>query len=242
MPQTAYTLWLAGISIELEYRNVKTMRLTVYPPDGRACITAPSGTNPELIKNFAISKIDWIKIQQEKFKKKAGVKTGKTGPLRNNSPVYIWGKEYKLELVEKPGNSKIVIENGYVRIYTRPNSTKAQKQEILDRWYKNSLKKAAPALIQKWELHLGIKVQKLYVQKMKTIWGSCNYLKHTMRLNSELAKRSPEFLEYVIVHEMLHVIEKGHNKNYYRLLNKYIPDWKIIRKKLNSGEQLTSSS
>jgi len=157
-----------------------------------------------------------------------------TESLRNHSTVYVWGTAHTLEFIERSGYRKIRIEDGVMIMFTRPYSTRADRQDLLDRWYRNTLKKTAPEIIAKWEAMLGIKVNKLYVRKMKTHWGSCNYIKQTLRLNSELVKRSRECLEYVVVHEMLHIIEKGHNRNFYRLLEKYIPDWKAVRKKLNT--------
>jgi predicted metal-dependent hydrolase len=222
----------ASIRFEVEYKAVKTMRLTVYPPDGRVKITAPFGTAPEGIKKFAESKIQWIIKHRQKFINKSKTSV----PVKNNSTVYLWGTPYELEIIEREGYSKIVPEGGKIKMYVRPGSTKAKKQEIFDKWYSKILKGAAPEIIEKWEAKIGVNVNKLYVQKMKTHWGSCNYGKQTLRLNSELAKRSPECLDYVILHEMLHIIEKGHNQNFYRFLNKFMPAWKSIRKKMNSGE------
>ena len=150
--------------------------------------------------------------------------------------MYIWGAAHELELIERAGNSKIIITDTRMTMYVRPGSTKAKRQEYLDKWYRRILKEAALAIVEKWEGRIGVEVKKIYVRKMKSHWGSCNYGKQTMRLNSELAKRKIECLEYVIVHEMLHIIESGHNRNFYRLLNKYIPGWKDIRKKMNRGD------
>jgi len=227
-----YAFELTGISFDVEYRNVKTLRLTVYPPDGRVRISAPPGVAPEFIRKFAVSKIAWIEKHRERFLNHSKL----IGSLRNHSAVYLWGKAYELELIERRGNPKIVIGNDHLMMYVRPGSPKAKNQEFLDRWYRRTLKDAASVLIQKWEALIGVKVNKLYVRKMKSHWGSCNYERQTLRLNSELAKRSPECLEYVVVHEMLHIIESGHNRNFYRLLGKYIPEWKMIRKKMNRGE------
>ena len=237
MPEASCNFALAGIPVELEYRNVKTTRLYVYPPDGKVKISAPPGTSPEFIKNFAVSQFTWIRNQREKIlSKTAGKKQGRSGDLRNHSKMYVWGEAYELELIERKGNPKIITEDGYMKMYVRPDSTKAKKLEYLDKWYSRLLKEAAPPVIEKWETITGIKVEKFFVRKMKTKWGSCNSAGRTLRLNSELAKRSPGCLEYVIVHEMLHIMEKGHNKKFYRLLAKYIPQWKAIRKKMNRGE------
>jgi hypothetical protein len=221
-----------ALQVEIEYKNVKTMRLTVYPPDGRVKITAPLGTVHESIKKFADSKIDWIKKHRQKFMSHSKL----TGPLKNNALVYVWGAALKLEIIERKGHPKIIIAGEIMKMYVRPGSSKTTRQEFLDKWYRGILKETALPLINNWEKRIGIKIKKLYVRKMKTHWGSCNCEKQTMRLNSELAKRGIECLEYVIVHEMLHVIEKGHNKKFYGLLSKYLPEWKAIRKKMNLGE------
>lgn len=234
MEEKGSVFWLSAIPVELEYRKVKNMRLTVHPDGGRVTIAAPPGTSSDYIKSFAASKIDWIRKQREKFLgSQAGTKSRKTDTLRNNSTMYLWGDAYKLELIERRGHPKIIIEGDSMKMYVRPYSTKAKRQEYLDKWYSGILKEASPAIIKKWEARIRVEVKKLYVRKMKTHWGSCNTVRQTLRLNSELAKRSPECLEYVIVHEMLHIIEKGHNQKFYSLLSRYIPEWKAIKKKMN---------
>ena len=236
MSLSFFTFDLAAIPVEVEYRAVKTMRLTVYPPDGRVRIAVAPGTTVEQIKKFASSKIKWIEKHREKFlNNPTGFNPQASGSLRNHSTVHVWGVPHKLELIERQGNSKIVIEGGCMKMYVRPLSPKVKKLEVLDRWYRRSLKAAAAPVIKKWESIIGVEVKKLYVRKMKTHWGSCNYQRQTLRLNSELAKRNPECLEYVIVHEMLHIIERGHNRNFYSLLTQYIPAWKNIRKNMNTG-------
>jgi len=229
---SAYTFTLSEIPFEVEYKDVKTLRLTVYPPDGRVRIAAPFGTVHEYIAKFAAAKIGWIEKHREKYLNHSKL----SGNLKNHTTVYVWGTALELVLVERSGNPRIVTEGEYMKMFVRPNSTKAVKQAFLDRWYRSKLKEAAPGIIQKWETLTGIEVKKLYIRKMKSHWGSCNCEKQTLRLNSELVKRNPECLEYVIVHEMLHIIEKGHNRNFYQLLNQYIPGWKNIRKKMNRGE------
>jgi len=221
-----------AIPIEVEFRNVKTMRLTVYPPDGRVKVIAPVGTSSEDIRNFAASKITWIQKHREKFLNHSKL----TVSLKNHSTLFVWGESWELEIIERKGNPKIILEDGIMKMYVRPGSTKAKRQEFLDKWYNKILKDQALPLVEEWEGRIGVKVKKIFVRKMKTCWGSCNGTRQTIRLNSELAKRKRECLEYVIVHEMLHIIEKSHNRKFYSLMNKYIPAWKIIRKKMNVGE------
>jgi predicted metal-dependent hydrolase len=226
-----------AIPVEVEFRNVKTLRLTVYPPDGRVKVIAPVGANREDIRKFVSSKIGWIQKNREKFLNHSNINQLKWGvSLKNHSTLFVWGEPWELEIIERKGNPKVILENGIMKMYARPGSTKAKRQEFLDKWYSKILKDQALPLIEEWEARIGVEVKKLFVRKMKTCWGSCNSTRQTLRLNSELAKRKRECLEYVIVHEMLHIIEKGHNRKFYSLMNKYLPEWKIIRKKMNAGE------
>ena len=237
MATLTYTLTLDGIPIMVEYRSVKTLRLTVYPPDGDVNVSAPLGASPAEIKKFVASKITWIKKHQEKFlKSQKEKKLEANESIRNHSTVYVWGEAYELEIIQHTGNSRVKLEDGLMKMFVKPGALKAKKQEVLDRWYRRAIKEKASLRIKNWEQLMGLEVKKLYIRKMKAHWGSCNYKKQTLRLNSELAKRSLEYLDYVIVHEMIHLVEKGHNKNFYSLLEKYLPDWKTTRKKLNAGE------
>ena len=227
-----YTFEISSIPIEVEYRRVKTLRLTVYPPDGRVRIAAPIGVMKEAVRKFATAKIKWIEKHREKFLNHSKI----SQPVKTHSTVYIWGVPHELILIERRGNPKIIVGDGCMKMFVRPDSTKAKRQAYLDKWYHGILKETAPGIIKKWEALTGIEVKKLFVRKMKSHWGSCNREKHTLRLNSELAKRKIECLEYVILHEILHVLEKGHNRVFYGLMNQYMPEWKAIRKKMNSGE------
>jgi len=231
----SWSFHLAAITVEVEYRNVKLMRLTVHPPDGRVRIAAPAGTPQENVRRFAASKLQWIEKHRARFLNNAAAKPAAAETLRNRSTVYVWGVPHELLLVEREGNAKIMLGDGRMTMYLRPQCPRAKKQEVFDRWYRRALKEAAGGLIKKWAAVIGVEVKKLYIRKMKTHWGSCNYQRQTLRLNSELAKRSPEYLEYVVIHEILHIIEKGHNHNFYRLMNQYLPEWKAVRKKMNSG-------
>jgi predicted metal-dependent hydrolase len=208
------------------------MRMTVYPPDGRVCIVAPLGTDPELIRNFAAAKLSWIQKHRERFRVRSRISES----FKNHGVVYIWGKAHALKIIEKKGNAKITVENGQMMMYVRPGLTSEERQQILDRWYRRRLRETAPEIIAKWASRLGVKPPGLFIRKMKTHWGSCSYTRGTIRLNSQLVTKDPLCLEYVIVHELIHFKEPSHNRNFYRLLGQAIPDWKEIRKKMNSGE------
>jgi predicted metal-dependent hydrolase len=213
----------------------------VYPLDGSVCISAPLGATQESIRQFAASKIRWIEKQRAKFRQNMQI-NGRSGDraLKNpdvkNVTLCIWGNACNLELSEKTGRCKITLEGQTVKLRVPPGTAKSKKQQILDKWYRRLVQEAAPPLIRKWEPVIGVRINKIFYRKMKSHWGSCNYRRQTIRINTELAKKSPVCLEYVIVHEMLHIIESGHNQHFYRHMNSYVPNWKIIRKKMNSGE------
>jgi predicted metal-dependent hydrolase len=226
------TFKLGEIPVSVEYKNVKTLRMTVYPLDGKVCISAPTDAPWEFIRSFAVSKISWIEKHQKNFRRNARAKN----QFQPHEIYYIWGSAYKLELVERRGYPKVVLEENILRLYSRPDSSKEQKQTTLDNWYRKLLRETVPRFILKWEPIIGVTVKAVYLRKMKSHWGSCNYQKQTIRLNTELAKKPPECLEYVLVHEMIHIIEPSHNRDFYTLMNKYLPAWKLIRKKMNSGE------
>jgi predicted metal-dependent hydrolase len=204
----------------------------VYPPDGRLRIAAPVGTPAETIRNFIRSKEGWIERHREKYRRNAAAKNR----FQDREIHFVWGTPYRLELAERQGRPKVTLEGGVMRLSVPPGETKAKKQEILDRWYRRLAGEAAPPLVKKWEPLIGTAVKKIFYRKMKSHWGSCNHAGRTIRLNTELAKKPPECLDYVILHEMAHLLEPAHNRNFYALMDRFMPSWKIIRKKMNSGE------
>jgi predicted metal-dependent hydrolase len=225
------TFHLGTVLINIEYKRIKVLRMTVYP-DGKVCIFAPEAATDESIKHFAESKIQWIGKHLEKFRR--NVKAG--NKLLRNEIHYVWGIAHNLNISEKSGRAKISAEDRILKMQIPPRTPKAKKQKVLDKWYHGLIQDTAPAIVKKWEKITGISIKKIFYRKMKTHWGSCNSQKHSIRLNTELAKKPLVCLEYVIIHEILHVIEKHHNQKFYRLLNNYFPDWKEIRKKMNKGE------
>jgi predicted metal-dependent hydrolase len=220
------------VGVEIEYRRIKNLRMTVYPPDGRLRIAAPVGTPAETIRNFIRSKEKWIEGHREKYRRNAAAKNR----FQDREIHFVWGVPYRLELTERQGRPKVTLEGGVMRLFVRPGETRVKKQEILDRWYRRLAGEAAPPLVKKWESLIGAGVKKVFYRKMKSHWGSCNHTGRTIRLNTELAKKPPECLDYVILHEMVHLLEPAHNRNFYALMNRFMPSWKIIRKKMNGGE------
>lgn len=221
-------LLIDTIRIEVEYRRIKNMRITVYPPDGRVKIAAPLSATLQMARDFALTKRAWIEKHQAKFSNP--LKEGDT--FLNGEIHHIWGQPYSLELIHQHGRPKIELDNNRLLMYIRRGTELQKKQALFEKWRNDLIRSLTPRLVEKWEPILGVKIKGIFYRKMKTHWGSCNYGKKTIRLNTELVKKSPKYLEYVIVHEMIHIIEPTHNRNFYRLLGKYYPEWKIIRKNM----------
>jgi predicted metal-dependent hydrolase len=222
-------LLIDTIRIEVEYRRIKNMRITVYPPDGRVKLVAPLSATHQMIRDFAQAKRAWVEKHQTRFANHP--KEGNT--FLKGEIHYIWGQPYSLEIIQKRGHPKIETNTNRLLMYVRPGTELQKKRELLEKLRHVLIQNIAPRFVAKWEPILGIKIKGIFYRKMKTHWGSCNYGQKTIRLNTELVKKSPSYLEYVIVHEMLHIIEPTHSRNFYRLLGKYYPEWKLIRKKMN---------
>jgi predicted metal-dependent hydrolase len=230
-------LQVGKFPIEVEYKSVKTLRMTVYPP-ARIAISAPLRTSRRYIQDFVISKTAWIEKNFARFRR---TPPG-DAPLQNDAPHQVWGIAYRLEIIERQGRPKIVLVEGSglgegrMQLFIRPGEGDEKQQQYLDKWYRKLLKETAAAVVGKWEARVGVKVRQIYYRKMKTHWGSCNYVKKTIRLNTELAKKPPECLDYVVLHELIHILEPSHNRNFYQLMDRFLPNWKIIRRKMNKGE------
>ncbi|GHV84913.1 zinc metalloprotease [Spirochaetia bacterium] len=235
------TITHRGIPVEVSRRAVRVLRITVYP-DCRVVVVAPRYAQPKEIYAFLEAKFSWIEKHLTKYREKARQKPLAENCFVNGEVYYVWGAPYRLEVIERRGHPRIEMDAGdpLLIMYVRPGSTKVQKQALLDKWRKQLVADAAPALITRWQGPLAaaakkpdLGVEKVYLQKMKTHWGSCNSGQRTIRLNTELAAKPPEYLDYVVLHEMVHLIVPSHNQHFYRYMNKLMPQWKEIRKQMN---------
>jgi predicted metal-dependent hydrolase len=232
-------LRIGELQVEVEYKQVKTLRMTIYPPGAPGAppgegirISAPLHTSRQFIQNFVISKAAWIEKHRARFRRNPGFQN----PPSGGEMVLIWGRPHRLELAGPRGRPGIELRDGRVLLFLRPGEGPEEGRKLLDRWYRRAVKEAAGRLVPLWAARIGVTVGRVYYQKMKTHWGSCNYGKKTIRLNTELGKRSPQCLEYVVIHELIHILEPSHNRNFYRLMDKHLPAWKTIRKQMNRGE------
>ncbi|HOW15140.1 SprT family zinc-dependent metalloprotease [Methanosarcina sp.] len=221
---------LGDITVDVVLKDIKNIHLSVYPPNGRVKISAPLRMDMDTIRVFAISRLGWIKKQQKKFQEQERETPREYLDLESH---YVWGKRYLLRVVEVDEAPSVELKHNKMVLRVRPGTDDKKKKDIIDSWYREQLKKAVPPLIAKWELLLGVKVNRFFVQRMKTKWGSCNHKARNIRLNTELARKPEECLEYTVVHEMAHLLEPTHNSRFISLMDQYMPKWQFFRDKLN---------
>jgi len=223
---------ISNITIDVIRKDIKNIHLAVYPPTGRVRIAAPLNVNDDAIRLFAISKLGWIKRNQRKF---AGQERIPPREYKQREGHYFQGKRYLLNVIEVESKPKVEITGkNRLDLYVRPNSSTAKKHEVMTEWYRAELKKIIPPIIEKWEKRLRLKVNDWQVKYMKTKWGSCNIEARRIWLNLELAKKPEKCLEYIIVHEMIHFKERHHNERFLYYMDTYLPNWKQLRRELNS--------
>jgi predicted metal-dependent hydrolase len=215
-------LQLGSVSVDVIRKGIKNIHLSVHPPSGRVRIAAPERIPLETIRLFAISKLTWIRTQQKKLTSQPR-ETPREYLERESH--YLWGRRYLLEIRQADGPATIEVTPRRLVLRERSPGAENRRQELMEAWYREQVRTVAGPLIPKWETILGVRVASFQVRKMKTKWGSCTPQRGTIRLNTDLAKKPPECLEYIIVHEMIHLVERTHNKRFQALLNQYMPGW-----------------
>lgn len=226
----AGTIQLGEISIAVRRKDIKHVHLSVHPPSGRVTLVAPKGTRPEVARAYAVSKLGWIRDQQAKLRGQAR-ETPRQFVERESH--YLWGRRYLLSVKEEEAKASVRLSHRSITLTVRPGSSSAKRAAVMHEWHKSLLHDAVPELMRRWEPRLGVEVSGYFLQRMKTKWGGCNHRARTIRLNTELAKKPKDLLEYVVVHEMLHLIEPTHSKAFIGLLDKHYPSWREAREELN---------
>jgi hypothetical protein len=226
----AAQIQLGDIVVDVVQKDIKNIHLSVYPPTGKVRISAPLRMDIDTIRVFAITKLGWIKSQQKKL-----LEQERETPREylDRESHYLWGKRYLLKVVEKDAAPEVELKHNKMLFQIRPATTDERKQDILEAWYREKLKEVVPALIAKWEPLMGVKVEKFFVQKMKTKWGSCSPGSKSIRLNTDLTRKPPECLEYIVVHEMTHLLEPTHNARFISLMDQFMPKWRFYKDELN---------
>lgn len=221
---------LGKISISVARKNIKNVHLTVHPPEGRVTLTAPINTRTDVLRAYAISKLAWIKGQQKKLE---GQARQKPREFIERESHYVWGRRYLMTVVYADAKPTVTLSNKRINLVVRHGSSNQKRADVIHEWHRSLMHEVVPDLIKKWERKLGVKVSCYYLQRMKTRWGSCNYVQGNIRLNTELVKKPKDLLEYVVVHEMAHLLEPTHSDRFVEILDKHYPSWREARLELN---------
>ena len=221
---------VGGIDISAEKKQIKNMYIRVIPPGGKVKIIAPVSATEDAIRMFAVSRIAWIKKQRQKF-----VEQPRQTERRyvTGESYYLWGKRYRLDVVYSNVRNDISISGQRIVLQVRKDSTPQQRANVMDEWYREELKNAIPPVFEKCERLVGVKAKEWQVKNMRTKWGTCNIQAKRIWLNLQLAKKTPECLEYVIIHELVHLFEKSHNDTFRAYMDQFYPNWHLVKARLN---------
>jgi hypothetical protein len=224
------TIKLGDVSIRLALKPVKNVHLSVHPPHGRITLVAPTGTRLEVARAYAISKLAWIRVQQEKMR---GQSREPARRFVGRETHFLWDRRYLLAVRFEDAKPSVVFDHRRITLTVRPESDVEKRSEIMHDWHKSLLHAVVPAIIEKWEPRIGVRVKAYFLQRMKTKWGSANHRAGHIRLNTELVRKPRELLEYVVVHEMIHLIKPTHGPDFVELLDRHYPGWRDARAELN---------
>jgi predicted metal-dependent hydrolase len=221
---------LGDIAVDVLLKDIKNVHLSVHPPTGRVRISAPKRMRLDTIRVFAISKLAWIRQQQTKLRNQE-----REAPREyvERESHYVWGKRHLLTMLVSEGPPSIEFEHSRLLLRVGPRTDEKKRQALLEAWYREQVREAVPPMLAQWQRLLGVSVERFFVQRMKTRWGSYNPKASTIRLNTELAKKPRSCLEYLVVHEMIHLIEPTHNARFVALMDGAMPQWRVVREQLN---------
>jgi predicted metal-dependent hydrolase len=224
------TIQIGDLTIAVTRKDVKNVHLSVHPPSGLVKLVAPAGTRLEVARAYAVCKIGWIRQRQAEFRAQARETPRHFVERESHS---FWGRRYLLSVVERDCKPTVSIDHRRITLTVRPGSTRAKRRQVMHEWHKTLLHAAVPDLIRKWEPKLGVNVARYHLQRMKTRWGGCNHRVGSIRINTELVRKPRDLLEYVVVHEMLHLVVPKHNERFRALLDLHYPSWQSARAELN---------
>jgi len=223
-------LTLGDIDVDVVFKDIKNVHLSVYPPTGRVRISAPLRMKIDTVRVFALSRLQWIRAQRQKLQ---GQERETPREYLERESHYLWGRRYLLKIVEAEAAPSLALKHRHMLLTVRPGADASALEAVIAQWYRDQIKALVPELIAAWSRLLGVEVRRIFVQQMKTQWGSCNPATGTIRLNTELAKKPPECIEYVLVHEMVHLLEPTHNARFGALMDRFLPQWQFHRQALN---------
>ena len=224
---------VSSIRVEVVRKSIKNLHLSVHPPDGRVRVSAPQHVDDEAVRLAVVSKLPWIRRHQKTF---ADQPRQSQREMIGGESHYFLGRRYRLNVMERNGPNRITLDGpSELTMQVRPNTDRDKREQLLNDWYRRRMKELVPDLIAKWQPIVGVQVADWGIKKMKTRWGSCNARDHRVWLNLELAKKPPHCLEYVLVHELVHLLESRHNDRFKTLMDQFMPKWRLHRDELNQS-------
>lgn len=222
---------VSGIPIEVVRKDIKNLHVGVYPPAGRVRVAAPLRLTDESIRLAVVTRLGWIRRQQRGFEQQ---ERQSVREMVNGESHYVLGRRYRLNVVEKAAQPAVRMRSSRcLELIVRPQSSRAQRERVLNDWYRDLLRARLPELISRWEPRVGVRVLDWGIRKMKTRWGTCNQRARRVWFNLELAKKPETCLEFIVVHELVHIIERHHNYAFRAQMDRLLPHWKTVRDELN---------
>ncbi|MBL7039231.1 MAG: M48 family metallopeptidase [Pirellulaceae bacterium] len=231
MTTKRHQLEVSGIPVEVVRKDIKNLHLAVYPPHGRVRVAVPLRVSDETVRLAVISRLGWIRRQQSTLdqQERQSEREMVTGESH-----FVQGRRYRLDVIEQDGPASVVIRNSKtLELRVRPGTDRQKREEVFWRWYRQLLREQIPDLLAKWEPVVGVRVASSGIKRMKTRWGTCNTEAQRIWLNLELAKKPPACLEYILVHEMVHLLERHHNDRFRAYMDEFMPQWRLYREELN---------
>ena len=221
---------LGDFAVDVVRKDIKNVHLSVHPPTGRVRIAAPARMSLDTIRVFAIAKLPWIRRQQLRMQEQ---ERETPREYLDRESHFVWGRRCLLAVIESEEPPTVELKHNRLSLRVRPGTDPSKRAALLEQWYRENLKRAALPLIARWNPLMGVKARRLFVQRMKTRWGSCNHVTGSIRLNTDLAKKPRECLEYIVVHEMAHLLEPTHSERFRALMDRFMPKWQSHRETLN---------
>jgi predicted metal-dependent hydrolase len=225
-------LTVRGIDVDVIYKDIKNLHIGVYPPMGRVRVAAPRRLDDDQVRLAVIQRLPWIKRQREKLR--TADRQSEREMVVGESH-YVWGVRRRLKVVERPGRAHIEIDGDRLILYLPAGRSVEERLKALDSWYRGQLRQTIPDLLAKWESKLDVQVPDWNIRRMRTKWGTCNRETRRITFNVELAKKHPDCLEYIVVHEMMHYFERGHGERFTKLMDDAMFDWRSRRDQLNAA-------
>lgn len=221
-----------GLQIAVVRKPIKNLHLGVYPPNGRVRVAAPLAVSNHAVRLAVISRLRWIRRQRARFENQPRQSRRQ---MVSGESHYFLGRRYRLRVIHQDGPTAVAVRSkSFVELRVQRGTTAVHRERVLLQWYRQQLKALVPPLLEKWQAVLGVQVSAWGIKKMKTKWGSCNSEAHRVWLNLELAKKPVQCLEYIVVHELGHLIERHHNDRFTAIMDKHLPHWRLHRDVLNS--------